>query len=146
MEPEWLAAVGSEAAHLLGLAGPLVFHPALVELFKSELVFLDEERIPEGPYSTPAPEFGVLGADMPDYFNDYEFDEYLSGAWPIALDGAGGFYCLDLRSVIAGTALNDGAAPLVWSHSGNLGWNADEHVLIATDLPAFLAVAVTGRQ
>lgn len=146
MEPEWLDAVAAEAARWLGLPTPLVFPPALAELFESELVLLDEERVPVSPSSTPAPEFGVLGADMPAYFSDYEFDEYLPGAWPVALDGAGGFYCLDLRSVIAGGAPNDGAAPLVWSHSGNLGWGDDEHVLITTDVPAFVALAVTDRQ
>lgn len=146
MEPEWLADVAAEAARLLGLSAPLVFPPALVELFGSELVFFDAERIPEGRYSTPAPEFGVLGADMPTYFTDYEFADFFPGAWPLALDGSGGFYCLDLRGVISGSAPNDGLAPLVWSHAGNLGWEEDGHVLIATDVAAFLAAAVTGRQ
>lgn len=145
VEPEWLQGVQAEAARLLGLPAPLVFPPVLVDPFSAELVFFAADRIPEGQYSTPLPEFGVLGAEMPAYFTDYEFSEYFPGAWPLALDGGGGFYCLDLRDLVAGVAPNDGSASLVWSHAGNLGWREDEHVVIATDIAEFFATAVTGR-
>ena len=145
-EPAWLDEVAAEAGRLLGLPAPLVFPPSLVEVFAAgaETPLLDGAAIPEGRYATPAPEFGVLGADMPAYFSDYEFAEYMAGAWPLALDGAGGFYCLDLRAVMAGAAPDDGSAPLVWAHSGSLGWGQDDHVLIATDASAFFATALTG--
>lgn len=84
-------------------------------------------------------ELGWLGLDMGDFVTEYEFGEYMPGALPVALDGGGGFYCLDTR-----TAPNDGMQPVVWSHSGNLGWRADEVRAIAADFESLLSDARAG--
>jgi hypothetical protein len=84
-------------------------------------------------------EFGWLGLDMADYLTAYEFSEYMPGALPIALDGGGGFYALDCRS--------DGvnrSQPIVWSHSGNLGWESDEHRVVASDFDRLIGDATAG--
>lgn len=143
-EPDWLPDVMTEAGRLLGLAEPLVFSAVLVDLFSSgaEILSLAPGTIPDGRHATPEPEFGVLATAMPTYFTDYEFADYLPGAWPLALDGAGGFYCLDLRELVAGRSVNDGSAALVWSHAGNLGWGSDEMLPVSADAAAFVAAAM----
>ena len=145
MSGSWIEDAPHEAARLLGLTGPLVLPAPLLELFAAEtgLLALDAEMLPTGVYANPAPQFGVLGQDMPAYFVDYEFAEYMPGAWPIALDGAGGFYALDTRA-LAGS--DDGRIPLVWSHGGNLGWGQGEHVAIADDAAEFLRAAIARTQ
>lgn len=145
--PEWLDGVLVQAAGLLGLSEPLVLPATVVELLASdvEVVLLDESDVPGGPGRTPRPELGLLGPDMPGAFHDYELAEYLPGAWPLALDGAGGLYCLDLRPGVAGASGPGDPAPLVWSHAGNLGWAPDEHVVVADDAETFLRSVVHDR-
>ncbi|MFS0911628.1 SMI1/KNR4 family protein [Microbacterium sp. 179-I 3D2 NHS] len=144
--PPWLDALADEAGRMLHLGAPVTFPQPLRALMRTAApsFALDAARLPEGRWSSPAPEFGPLGADMADYYRDYEFAEYMPGAWPLALDGSGGFYCLDLREVIAGTRANDGSAPVVWSHAGSLGWDDDQCLPITADPATFFEAAVPG--
>ena len=139
--PTWLPGVSTQAGQLLGLLEPLRLPTSFITLVASgvDVITLDPTGIPTSRSAAPQPEFGALGRDMPAYFIDYEFAQYLPGAWPLALDGGGGFYCLDLRDVVAGRAPNDGTVPLVWSHAGSLGWGPDEHIRVAADADGFLA-------
>ncbi|GAA3817997.1 hypothetical protein GCM10022226_43220 [Sphaerisporangium flaviroseum] len=50
-----------------------------------------------------------------------------------------------MREVIAGRAPNDGTAPVVWSHAGNLGWEDDEAAPMGPTLAAFLAATGLAR-
>lgn len=137
----WVVSVGASAALRLGMSEPLRFPAVLIDLCAAgidELV-LDEARLPKGPLAEPDPGFGLLGPDMTDYFDSYEFAVYMPGAWPVALDGGGGFFCLDLRDVAGGQAANDGSAPIVWAHAGNLGWGENEAARMGDDLQSFLA-------
>ena len=137
---DWLDAVAADAAARLSLPTPLVFPQILIDLCDdgTEVFALEEALLRPGPLGDPGAEFGVLGADMAEYFDDYEFADYLPGAWPLALGGGGGFFCLDLRDVAAGHARNDGSAPVIWSHAGNFGWANDEVVKMGENLAAFL--------
>lgn len=137
----WLGGIAADAAAGLHLAEPLVLPTRLIDLCRDgvEILALDPTRLPHTPLLTPDPEFGILGADMTEYFDAYGFAEWMPGAWPLALDGGGGFFCLDLRAVTAGTAPNDGTAPIVWSHASNLGWTPDEAAQMGENLAAFLA-------
>jgi hypothetical protein len=136
----WLASIALDAAARLSLPTALVLPDALLELCADgiEVLMLEEALLPPGPLGDPGAAFGVLGSDMAAYFDDYEFAHYLPGAWPLALDGGGGFFCLDLREVAAGRAPNDGSAPVIWSHAGNLGWADDEAAPMGGNLAAFL--------
>lgn len=136
----WSPAIGAEAGALLGMGRPLVFPSPLIDLSAAghETLTLDPALLPVSRYCAPLPEFGILGVDMPAYYNDHEFPRYLPGAWPLALDGGGGFYCLDLRTVLAGSRTDESTAPLVWSHAGNLGWGLQDHVRISTNASEFL--------
>lgn len=137
----WIDAIAKAAAEHVGLREPVQFPDSLLCLFAAniELLTLNEARLPTGSFSTPAPEFALLGPDMPDYSDEYEFATYMPGAWPLALDGSGGFFCLDLREVVAARSANDGSAPIVWSHAGSLGWTDDEMITLSDDVPSFLA-------
>ncbi|RMI12922.1 SMI1/KNR4 family protein [Cellulomonas triticagri] len=112
---------------------------ALLRLLRAgvEHVALDPDRLPNSPGGTPLPELGLLGPAASGIAEEHDFAEAMPGAWPIALDGGGGFYALDLRA----TADADGAA-VVWSHGGDLGWDADQHVLVAPDVATLLAWAL----
>lgn len=133
-----------EASQRMNSPQPVVFPRIMEELLrlKTPTLLLDEQLLvdglDEGLLSEPEPEFGFLGTEMAQYFDDYEFERWMPGAWPVALDGAGGFYCLDLRGVLNGTEPNDGSVPVVWSHAGNLGWNADEAGVCGKNLAEFL--------
>jgi len=50
----------------------------------------------------------------------------MPGAVPFAFDGGGGFYMFDMRADPQGDEF-----PIVFSHSGNLGWGEDEFVPVA---------------
>ncbi|PWD52535.1 SMI1/KNR4 family protein [Serinibacter arcticus] len=129
----------AELGEALELTEPVALPPVLVELLTAgvELLTLESGRL-SAVDDRVRDELGLLGRDTGAYLADYEFAEYMPGAAPIALDGAGGFFCLDLRAVVAGEAENDGGAPLVWSHAGNLGWDDDAVVPIADDLAQLL--------
>jgi hypothetical protein len=57
----------------------------------------------------------------------YCLPQYMPGALPIAFDGGGTFYLFDMRK-----AAKQGEYPVVCSHAGNLGWEADACIRIAT--------------
>lgn len=82
----WLPAVSRQAGELLGLPEPLHLPPSFIALVASgvDVVTLDPASIPTSRYAAPQPEFGALGSDMPAYFIDYEFAQYLRGRgrWP----------------------------------------------------------------
>lgn len=56
----------------------------------------------------------------------YQLPEYMPGAVPFAFDGCGGFFLFDMRDEPV-----DGEYPIVLSHSGSLGWDEDDHFVIA---------------
>ncbi len=56
----------------------------------------------------------------------YHLPEYMPGALPIAFNGGGTFYLLDMRK-----PARNGEYPVVCSHAGSLGWDADESTRIA---------------
>ena len=56
----------------------------------------------------------------------YEFPEYMPLALPFAFNGGGTFYAFDLRRKAI-----DGEYPVVASHASCLGWNSDDHWLVA---------------
>lgn len=120
---DWLDAVAADAAARLSLPTPLVSPQVPIDLCDdgTEVLALEEALLRPGPLGDPGAEFAVLGPDMAEYFDDYELADCLPGAWPLALDGGGGFSCLDLRDVAAGDARNDGSAPVIWSQAGNFG-------------------------
>jgi hypothetical protein len=60
----------------------------------------------------------------------YGLPRYMPRALPIAFNGGGTFYLLDMREPMVG-----GEYPVVCSHSGNLGWEADECVQVAGSFP-----------
>lgn len=132
------------AAERLNSSRPIVFPHILRELLVSgvQTLILDVDQLTESLDSRmlnePEPEFGILGNNMAQYFDDYQFEEWMPGAWPIALDGAGGFYCLDLRGVLSGAEPNNGSAAVVWSHAGTLGWAIDEAAVVGKSLSEFL--------
>ncbi|GAB3256031.1 SMI1/KNR4 family protein [Kineosporia babensis] len=99
------------------------------------LVTLDPGALPSGLESA---ELGLLGSpeQMAGFYETYEFGIYMPGAWPFALDGGGGFFALDLRAITSSSTEN---APVVWAHSGNLGWGEDEYVSVAADFNQLLA-------
>ncbi|GAV98583.1 hypothetical protein CS176_2813 [Corynebacterium glutamicum] len=130
--PEWLTLVSVEAGKRLGLPGPLVFPPELITLAVEGIELIELE--PSWTSDFPLPEFGFLAADMVDFYDDYEFSEWIPGAWPLALDGGGGFFCFDLRAANA-----DGEIPVVWVHASNLGWGDDEAVRVAASLADLLS-------
>lgn len=137
---DWLDAARRDATAALGLNDGIVFPAALVEFWDqgvAELI-LEEEALPSPALAEPAPELSLFGDQMLAFFTGYEIAEYLPGAWPLGFDGAGGLYCLDLRAVIAGAAPNDGSMPLVWAHSGSLGWGEREHAPIHAHAEVFL--------
>lgn len=59
----------------------------------------------------------------------YHVPEYMPGALPIAFDGAGAFYLLDMRHDMV-----DGEFPVGCVHSGELSWEDDAYEEIATTL------------
>lgn len=138
-EPAWVRPVADAAAIRVGMAEPVRFPEVLIDYCAGdvEALALDAARLPRSEILEADPEFGILGSDMVDYFDSYGFDEWMPGAWPLALDGGGGFFCLDLRDVAAGRAANDGSAAVVWSHAGNLGWarRVPPHGLGSAELP-----------
>jgi len=139
-EPAWLDSVARAAGERIGLAEPLAFPEALIALFAVgvEAIALTDGEFVNGPLGGPHLELGLFGQDMVAYFDDYEFATYMPGAMPLGFDGGGGFFCLDLREVAAGRASDDGSAPVVWSHAGNLGWDDGEMTLVSADFASFL--------
>jgi hypothetical protein len=55
----------------------------------------------------------------------YQLPEYMPGAVPIAFDGGGTFYLLDMREPAEGDEY-----PVVCAHSGYLSWEPDAHWMI----------------
>ncbi|MCL2467973.1 MAG: hypothetical protein FWF02_09625 [Micrococcales bacterium] len=142
--------LGREAADALGLADTVLLPAALTDLLVRgvETVVLGDAGV-ASLGDLGASELDLLGTDMADYYRSYEFATYMPGAWPLALDGGGGFFCLDLRGLVSGEHVNDGRYPIVWSHAGNLGWgdylratHEGEVCLISDDTDSWLAVAV----
>lgn len=133
-------AVAADAATRLGLKCALTFPSRLVELLDAEveLLILEKSKLPRGLFGEPDIEFAVLGPGMTECFDDYGFARWLPGAWPLAFDGGGGLYCLDLREVVARRAPNDGSAPIVWAHAGNLTWTDGEWVKLGETMDDFL--------
>ena len=81
-------------------------------------------------------ELGIFDpASIREYLLAYHIPEYMPGAVPFALDGGGGFYLFDMRSDPV-----DGEYPIVFSRSGSLGWDEDDHALIAH---SFIEVCAT---
>ena len=117
----------TDLASALGLPGLFALPPLLVEMLELGVTWCS--RTAADRYA----EFGWLGPDMADAYRDYEFAEYMPAAIPVALDGGGGFYLLDARS-----GRNDGRQEIVWSHSGSLGWDLDDHRLVAPDFEALV--------
>lgn len=109
-----------------------MFPPELITLAVEGIELIELE--PSWTSDLPLPEFGFLAADMVDFYDDYEFGEWIPGAWPLALDGGGGFFCLDLRAANA-----DEEIPVVWVHASNLGWGDDEAVRVAASLADLLS-------
>ncbi|AMV24962.1 hypothetical protein VT84_11225 [Gemmata sp. SH-PL17] len=88
-----------------------------------------------GAFRTGGREFGFFpalgsGCGVRAMMLGYELPEYMPGALPIAFNGGGTFYLLDMRK-----PARNGEYPIVCSHSGNLGWDADECVPIADSFP-----------
>lgn len=72
-------------------------------------------------------EFGIFGTmSIREYLLAYQIPEYMPGAVPFAFDGGGEFYLFDMREEMI-----DGEYPIVMSHSGSLGWDEDDAVIIA---------------
>jgi hypothetical protein len=61
----------------------------------------------------------------------------MPGALPFAFNGGGTFYLFDMRR-----PARKGEYPIVCTHSGNLGWEPDEHVRIAASFEAACRGAV----
>lgn len=112
----------AKLASALGLPGPFELPRLLVEMLEMGVVRCS--RTAADRYA----EFGWLGTGMADVYRDHEFAEYMPAAIPLAWDGGGGLYLLDARA-----GRDDGRQPIVWSHSGSLGWDLDEHRLVAQD-------------
>ena len=73
-------------------------------------------------------EFGMFDPkSIREYLLSYQLPEYMPGAVPFALDGGGGFYLFDMRAFPI-----DGEFPIVFAHSGSLGWDEDDHVVVAS--------------
>lgn len=136
---EDIEAIEADVAEALGAPEPLALPPVLVELLTTgvEILTLEPGRF-RAISSAIGEELGLLGRDTVAYLDDYEFAEYLPGAVPLALDGSGGFFCLDVRGVLDGSADNNGGAPVIWSHAGNLGWDEDSYLPVADDLASLL--------
>ncbi|MEW4571520.1 SMI1/KNR4 family protein [Tautonia sp. JC769] len=60
----------------------------------------------------------------------YGLPRFMPQALPLAFNGGGTFYLLDMRGPAAG-----GEYPVVCSHAGNLGWSAEECVRVAGSFP-----------
>jgi hypothetical protein len=60
---------------------------------------------------------------------DYEIPAYLPGALPIAFDGSGTFYLLDMRA-----DPDEGEYPVVGAHAASLGWGPEQQVLLGFTL------------
>lgn len=138
LAPEEIEGIELAVADALDLAEPLALPPVLVDLLTAgvEVLTVQPEHMPGG--GRIGNELGLLGRETGAYLDDYEFAQYMPGAVPIALDGSGGFFCLDARAVLDGSADNDGGAPLVWSHADDLGWNEGACVPVASNLATLL--------
>lgn len=80
-----------------------------------------------GNFTNGERELGVFGtASLREFLLSYELPEYMRGAVPFAFDGGGGFYLFDMRADPQGDEF-----PIVFSHSGSLGWGEDEHISVA---------------
>ena len=136
---EDIEAIEADVAEALDAPEPIALPPVLVELLTAgvEILTLEPGKF-RAIGSFIGEELGLLGRDTVAYLDDYEFAEYLPGAVPIALDGGGGFFCLDVREVLDGSAENNGGAPIVWTHAGNLGWEPDACYPVAADLATLL--------
>ena len=71
-------------------------------------------------------------SDVRDYLVSYAIPEYMPGAVPIAFNGGGSFYLFDMRAPAV-----DGEFPILYSDAGNLGYEDDESLLVASSFYAF---------
>ncbi|OZV77009.1 hypothetical protein CA850_24895 [Micromonospora echinospora] len=122
-----VALARTELASALVFAEPFVLPPLLAEMLASGVIWCS--RTAGDRYA----EFGWCGAQMAEISCDYEFADYMPAAVPLAFDGGGGLYLLDARA-----GRNDGRQPVVWSHSGSLGWHPDDHRLVAPDFESLV--------
>ncbi len=67
----------------------------------------------------------------------YQLPQYMPGALPVAFNGGGTFYLLDLRRPAAG-----GEYPVVCAHAGYLGWEPEACWVVADSLAAACRGAV----
>ncbi|MFE9686226.1 hypothetical protein [Streptomyces sp. NPDC006285] len=122
-----LARARTALSEELGFAEPFILPPLLAEILEAGVLWCSRgvgERYAE---------FGWLGADMADVSRRYECAQYMPAGVPIAFDGGGGLYLLDARG-----GRNDGRQPVVWSHSGSLGWEDGDHRIAAVDFESFV--------
>ena len=61
----------------------------------------------------------------------HQLPEYMPGALPIAFNGGGTFYLLDMRGSAVG-----GEYPVVCAHAGYLSWEPDACRVVANTLEA----------
>lgn len=78
-------------------------------------------------------------AEIRGHLLDYQLPEYMPGAVPFGFDGAGTFYLFDMRE-----APIDGEYPIVMAHSGSLGWDEDDSLLLAQTFPQAIANSAQG--
>jgi hypothetical protein len=80
-----------------------------------------------GCFSNDVRELDIFGtSSIRDYLLGYNLPQYMPGAVPFAFDGGGGLFLFDMRGDPQGDEF-----PIVFSHSGNLGWDEDEHIFVA---------------
>ena len=61
----------------------------------------------------------------------YHLPQYMPGAVPIAFDGCGTFYLLDMRRPAVG-----GEYPVACAHAGDLGWEPEACDVVADSFEA----------
>ncbi|MEU4570156.1 hypothetical protein [Micromonospora sp. NPDC023956] len=122
-----VARARAELGSGLGFAEPFVLPPLLAEMLGAGVLWCS--RTAGDRYA----EFGWCGAEMAEAFRGYELAEYMPAAVPLAFDGGGGLYLLDARA-----GHNNGRQPVVWSHSGSLGWHPEDHRPVAPDFESLV--------
>ena len=75
-------------------------------------------------------------AEIRGHLLDYQLPEYMPGAIPFGFDGAGTFYLFDMREEPV-----DGEYPILMAHSGCLGWEEDDVLLLSETFPQALTIA-----
>lgn len=117
----------TELGRAAGFEEPFVLPALLFEMLEAGVIWCSRTT------GNRSAEFGWIGVDMAEIYQSYELAEYMPKAIPVAFDGGGGLYLLDARE-----GRNDGHQPVVWSHSGSLGWDEDEHRAVAPDFDSFI--------